>query len=55
MLRHWHSLPREVVNAPSLEVFKVRWDEASSWGPGQPDLMPKLATLPVAWGRIDDL
>ena len=28
VLKHWHMLPREVVNAPSLEVFKARLDGA---------------------------
>ncbi|KFV93450.1 hypothetical protein N326_07081, partial [Eurypyga helias] len=28
--RHWHRLPREAVDAPSLEVFKARLDEAWS-------------------------
>ncbi|KFQ41074.1 hypothetical protein N332_04208, partial [Mesitornis unicolor] len=30
MVRHWHSLPREAVDAPSLEVFKARLDRALS-------------------------
>jgi len=29
-LKHWHRLPREVMEAPSLETFKARLDEALS-------------------------
>ncbi|KFQ39899.1 hypothetical protein N332_01989, partial [Mesitornis unicolor] len=30
VVRHWHRLPREAVDAPSLEVFKARLDRALS-------------------------
>ncbi|KFM06106.1 hypothetical protein AS27_11143, partial [Aptenodytes forsteri] len=30
VVKHWHRLPREVVDAPSLGTFKVRLDGALS-------------------------
>jgi len=29
-VKHWHRLPREVADAPSLETFKARMDGALS-------------------------
>ena len=28
VVKHWHKLPREVVDAPSLEIFKAMLDGA---------------------------
>jgi len=30
VVRHWNRLPKEVVDAPSLEVLKARFDGALS-------------------------
>ncbi|KFV46918.1 hypothetical protein N341_12213, partial [Tyto alba] len=30
VVRHWNRLPREVVDAPSLEALKAKMDEALS-------------------------
>ena len=30
VLRHWHRLPREVADTPSLKILKVRLDRAQS-------------------------
>jgi len=30
VVNHWHRLPREAVDAPSLETFKVRFDRTLS-------------------------
>jgi len=44
VVRCWHRLPREVVDAPSLEKCQVRLDGI----PGS--LICWLATLPIAGG-----
>ena len=44
VVRHWNRLPREVVNAPSLEAFKARMDGALS------NLVWWEMSLPVAGG-----
>ena len=50
VVRHWHRLPREVVDAPSLETFKARLDGALS------NLVWWKVSLPMAGGlERDDL
>ena len=49
VVTHWHRLPREVVDAPSLEAFKARLDVALS------SLVWWLVTLHIAGGlKVDD-
>ena len=50
VVRHWHRLPRESVDAPSLAVFRARLDGALA------NLVKWKVSLPVA-GRLelDDL
>jgi len=50
VVEHWHRLPREAVDAPSLEAFKTRLDRALS------NLVWWKMSLPMA-GRLepDDL
>ena len=48
MVTHWKRLPKEVVDAPSLEAFKARLDVALGW-------VWWLATLHIAGGlKLDD-
>ena len=50
VVRHWHRLPSEVVDAPSLESFQARLDGAVS------NLVQREVSLPVAEGlELDDL
>ena len=44
MVRHWNGLPKEVVNAPSLAVFKTRLVEALG------DMVYCEVSLPMAGG-----
>ena len=48
VVRHWNKLPREVVDAPSLETFKVRLDRALS------NLVSWKMSLPTA-GVLDQM
>ena len=48
VVTHWNRLPKEVVDAPSLEAFKARLDVALG------SLVCWLATLPIAGGLEPD-
>ena len=49
VVMHWHRLPKEVVDDPSLEAFKARLDVALG------SLVWWLATLHIAGGlKLDD-
>ena len=49
MVTHWNRLPKEVVDAPSLEALKARLDVALG------SLVWWLATLYIAEGlKLDD-
>ena len=47
MVRHWHRLPREAENAPSLKVFKARLDGVLN----KPDIVPDLVVGNPVRGR----
>ena len=50
VVTHWNRLPKEAVDAPSLQAFKARLDVALG------SLVWWLATLPMAGGlKLDDL
>jgi len=50
VVKHWHRLPREVGDAPSLETFKARLDGALS------NLIElKMSLLPAGGAGLDGL
>ena len=46
MVLYWNRLPKEAVDAPSLEAFKARLDVALD------SLVWWLVTLHIAWGKL---
>jgi len=43
VVNHWNRIPREVVDAPSLEVFKARLEDSLS------NLVWWKVSLPMSW------
>ncbi|KAK4827390.1 hypothetical protein QYF61_017795, partial [Mycteria americana] len=54
VMRHWNRLPREVVDAPSLEVFKARLDGALSNLAKQPQF-PQLLLIRLVLYTLQQL
>jgi len=48
VMKHWNRLPREVIDAPSLETFKARLSGALS-------NLVKLKMSLLSWVGLDDL
>lgn len=47
VVRCWNKLPKEIVDAPSLEVFQ----DQAGWSPVQPDQVQDLEVAGPACGR----
>jgi len=52
VVKHWNGLPRELVDAPSLETFKARLDGALS---NLVQLQMSLLAARKVGARLDDL
>ena len=49
VVKHWNRLPKEILDAPSLEEFRARLDVALG------SLVQSLVILPMAWElKLDD-
>jgi len=48
----WNRLPREIVDSPSLEIFKTHLDEWVQNPPGQGPLQPTVGD-PASAGGLD--
>jgi len=47
VIKHWHRLPREVVESPSSEIFKGHLDAVLGNWLGQSDLQRSLPTSAI--------